>query len=293
MSLPNLSAEKESPVAELKGLLHRYGLRARKGLAQHFLVDRGVLGKIVAAAELSPADTVIEVGPGLGVLTKELAKRAKQIIAIEIDEKLVSVLSETLRPFSNVAIVNANVLEVDPARLLSQYAGSTTTCTTDYKMIANLPYYIAMPTLRHFLEASLKPTRMVVMVQEEVGRNIVARPGEMSILSVSVQLYGSPSIVHRVPAGSFYPRPKVDSVVVAIDVFDKPQADVADVERFFRVVKAGFSAPRKQLHNALAKGLSIKPLEAHDLLTSVEIDPKRRAETLSIEEWARLSKSVR
>jgi 16S rRNA (adenine1518-N6/adenine1519-N6)-dimethyltransferase len=171
-------------------------------------------------------------------------------------------------------------LQLDPRELLEG--------RRNYKVVANLPYYIAAPILRHFLEASLKPSLMVVMVQKEVGQSIAAAPGDMSILGISVQLYGKPTIVDYVPAQSFYPQPKVDSAIVRIDVYPKPAVEVADIAGFFEIVKAGFSAPRKQIRNSLTLGLQVTSAEVVELLEQADIAPKRRPETLSLEEWAKL-----
>lgn len=285
---PDLARD-SSLFSKTMGLMRRHGLRAKKGLAQHFLIDDGVLQKIIEAAEIQPSDVVIEVGSGLGVLTEQLARRAGWVIAIELDERLATILKERLASSGNVTVVNEDVLKIDPAALLSNYGAEFPpgVGSIGYKVVANLPYYIASPTLRHFLEAPVKPEMMVVMVQKEVAGEIAARPGRMSILSVGVQLYGAPEIVTIVPATAFYPVPNVDSAVLKIRLFDKPAVDV-DTEAFFRVVRAGFSAARKQLGNSLAQGLGIDKAEAMAVLEKAGIDSQRRAETLTIEEWARL-----
>jgi 16S rRNA (adenine1518-N6/adenine1519-N6)-dimethyltransferase len=272
------------PATKAKTLLGQFGLRAKKGLGQHFLVDGRVLQRIVAAADLNPEDTVIEVGPGLGILTRELARQAGRVMAIEADSEMVSALSEVVARYPNLTVIHGDILHVDPASLLQSSGG----VPTSYKVVANIPYYITSAVLRHFLEASRQPTLMVVMVQKEVGKTIVAQPGDMSLLAVSIQFYGKPSIAARVPARSFYPPPKVDSVILRVDVHDKPPVDVPSARAFFETVRAGFSAPRKQLRNSLAQGLAVGTQKAADLLQRAEIDPKRRAETLSIEEWGRL-----
>jgi 16S rRNA (adenine1518-N6/adenine1519-N6)-dimethyltransferase len=274
----------ELPATKAKALLGQYGLRAKKGLGQHFLVDGRVLQRIVAAADLTPEDTVIEVGPGLGILTRELAQQAGIVIAIEADSEMVSALSKLVARYPNLAVTQGDIMHIDPVPLLPSPDG----VSTSYKVVANIPYYITSAVLRHFLEASRQPTLMVVMVQKEVGKAIVARPGDMSLLAVSIQFYGKPSIVARVPARSFYPPPKVDSVILRIDVYDKPPVDVPSARAFFDTVRAGFSAPRKQLRNSLAQGLAVGTQEAADLLERAVVDPRRRAETLSIEEWGRL-----
>ena len=274
-----------SYLSETRKQLRRLGRGAVKGLGQHFLIDGRVLERILSAAEITPGDTVVEVGAGLGILTRELARRAGWVIAIEVDARLASALEETLAPLANITIVNADVLETAPETLIEV---AEVGAKAQYKVVANLPYYIAVAVLRHFLEASLKPALMVITVQKEVAQAMVAQPGEMSILSISVQLYGKPSIVDYVPARSFYPAPKVDSAIVRIETYDHPAAEVNDVARFFEVVRGGFAAPRKQLHNSLAQGLGVLPREAATLLARVGIDQKRRAQTLSLEEWARV-----
>ncbi len=272
----------------VKALLHQLDFRAKKSLGQHFLTDKSVLNRILSSAELTPDDFVVEVGPGLGVLTKELAKRAGRVVAVEADAKLASALLQMI-PLHNVRIINADILQTAPAELLKTTQGIS---ASRYKVVANLPYYIASPVLRYFLESPVKPCWMVVMLQKEVGEAIVAQPGEMSLLAISVQFYGKPVIVDYVSARSFYPPPKVDSVILRIDVYEQPAVEVADTGDFFEVVRAGFCAPRKQLRNALAQGMSLLPLEAAALLEKAEINPQRRAETLSLQEWAKLCKVV-
>jgi 16S rRNA (adenine1518-N6/adenine1519-N6)-dimethyltransferase len=262
--------------------LRHLNAKAIKGLGQHFLVDRGVLDKIVSAAGLASSDTVIEVGSGLGILTEELVKKVGKVIAIEVDSKLAASLKKRVSNFPNLTVLNANILELKPIELASKHS---------YKVVANLPYYIAAPILRHFLEASFKPSLMIVMVQKEVGRSIVAAPGGMSILGISVQLYGKPAIVDYVPPQSFYPQPKVDSAIVRIEVYPKPSVEVEDIAGFFNVVKAGFNAPRKQIRNSLAQGLQLVPEEVAQLLKQANISPQRRPETLSLEEWAKLQRT--
>jgi 16S rRNA (adenine1518-N6/adenine1519-N6)-dimethyltransferase len=266
--------------AHVKNLLRQSGLKARKSLGQHFLIDEAVLSVIVEAAELCPTDTVIEVGPGLGILTGELTRHAGNVIAVELDTGLASILQRRLASYSNLRVINADILKVKLSQLLPG-KGS-------YKVVANLPYYITSPVLRYFVEASSKPSLMVVMVQKEVGEAIVAAPGNMSLLAVSLQVYAKPRIISYVPAQSFYPRPKVDSVILRFDMLLEPSVKVADIDGFFEVVKSGFSSPRKQLHNSLAHGLGMKPAEVYPLLAQARIDPKRRAETLSLDEWSKL-----
>jgi len=272
-----------SLLAETRRLLHRYGLHARKGLGQHFLIDREVLGLVVEAAALTASDIVIEVGPGLGVLTRGLAGQAGRVITVELDDRLAAALQEELVSLHNVTVINGDILNFDPAVLIKESGGQGR-----YKVVANLPYYITSPVLRHFLEATVRPQTMVIMMQKEVAETITARPGRMSLLSVSVQFYGEATIVGYVPAESFYPEPEVDSAVLKIDVSPEPRVVVSDINSFFGLVRAGFSAARKQLVNSLAQGLGISRIEVLPFLEKAGIEPTRRAETLSLDEWARL-----
>ncbi len=276
-------------------LLRRYDLRARKGLGQHFLVDGAVLERIINAAELTPSDVVMEIGPGLGVLTEQLARGAGWVIAIELDNTLAAILKQRLASSRNVTVINEDVLKVNPTALLEEQKIKfpPEADSTGYKVVANLPYYITSPTLRHFLEASAKPKMIVVMVQKEVAEEITAKPGRMSLLSISVQLYGEPTIIAHVPAESFYPAPAVASAILKIVVYPRPAVDIADTESFFRLVRAGFSAARKQIGNSLAQGLELPKSEALALLEKAGIDSQRRAETLTLEEWAQLWRVLR
>ena len=269
-------------------MLRRFDLKARKRLGQHFLIDGEVLKLITSAAELTPTDIILEIGPGLGILTKELAKQTGWVIAIELDNKLANILKQTLASFDNVTIVNKDILRIDPATLLREPKTKFAPATSPYKVVANLPYYITSPVLRHFLEASVKPEMMIVMVQKEVAEAIVAEPGQRSVLSISVQLYGKPRIVSYVPAQSFYPAPEVDSAILRIDLYSQPAVAVADEKGFFELVRAGFTASRKQIVNSLVQGLGLSKTEVLALLGRADIVPQRRAETLTLEEWAQL-----
>ncbi len=259
--------------------------RAKKALAQHFLVDRRVLARILEAAEVSPGDTVVEVGPGRGALTTELAERAGRLVAVEVDEALAASLAERYRGNPRVEVVTADARNVALASLVAP--------GTPYKVVANLPYYAASPIIRRFLDAEHKPRLMVVMVQREVARRMTAEPGDMSILAVAVQVYGRPRTVCTVPPRAFRPAPKVSSSVVRIDVHDRPAVAFDSEHRFFHLVRAGFSAPRKQLRNSLSAGLAIPPRAAEELLSRAQIDATRRAETLSLGDWDRLYQAHR
>ncbi len=252
-------------------------------------MDETHLARIAAAADLMPADTVLEVGPGLGVLTRHLAQQAGRVVAVELDDRLIPILRERFVDQPNVHFVHADILTVDVATLLREDDGRP---TTGYKVVANLPYYITSAVLRHLLEAPQPPVLAVVMVQREVAQRIVAAPGDMSLLAVGIQFYAVPKIVNKVPAGAFHPRPKVDSAVLRLDV--RPQPAVADVDpmRFFDVARAGFGQKRKQLLNSLSSGLAQPKEHTRAALEAAGIDPQRRAETLSLDEWGTLTKAL-
>jgi 16S rRNA (adenine1518-N6/adenine1519-N6)-dimethyltransferase len=261
-------------------LLRQFGLRPKKSLGQNFLCDTHALAKIVQAAEVNADDVVLEIGPGLGGLTQHLASNAKRVIAVEIDQTLIPALQFELADRSNVEIVHGDILKLDPADLLR---GVST-----YKVVANIPYYITSAIIRHLLEASIQPSLIVLTIQQEVAERIIAQPDDMNLLAVSVQFYGTPRIVAHIEAEAFYPAPNVDSAVVRIDLDASPRFAVNSVDTFFSVVKAGFSQKRKQIHNSLVSGVGKSREEIDQLLKDAGIDPKRRAETLTLEEWVKL-----
>lgn len=265
-------------------LLRRFDLKPRKSLGQNFLLDEGALAKVAAAAELTPNDTVLEIGPGLGSLTRHLAQAAARVVAVELDQNLLAPLEYVLAGYPNVEIVHGDILDLQP---------STLNLPTGYKVVANIPYYLTSAVLRHLLEAQARPDRLVLTVQKEVAQRLCATPGAMSLLAVSVQFYSEPRIVARLSAGAFYPQPEVDSAVVRLDVRARPAVDVPETDAFFRVVKAGFSQKRKQLRNALGAGLGLSSEAIEALLAQAGIDPKRRAETLTLDEWGKLAHAWR
>ena len=274
-------------------LIRRHKLDLKKSLGQNLLIDATHLARIADAADLTPADTVLEIGPGLGALTRQLAAQAGRVVAVELDQRLIPILREQFAAQPHVSFVHADILELDPAHILvgappvAEQARSSPPAA-QYKVVANLPYYITSAVLRHILEAPTPPSLAVLLVQREVAQRMVAQPDEMSLLSVSVQFYARARIVGKVPAGAFLPAPKVDSCVVRLDL--RPRPEVADVApaRFFRIVRAGFGQRRKQLRNSLSAGLACSKEQADLWLDAAGIDPRRRAETLSLPEWGRL-----
>ncbi len=278
--LPDLTSPKA-----LAALLRKHGVYTRKGLGQHLLVDRDALDAIGAATGLGESgapENALEVGAGPGALTVELARRARRVVAVEIDHAMVGVLRETTARFPNVEIIESDLLKVEPEAIFG---------AEPYVLAANLPYYITAAALRHFLEATQRPQRMVVMTQREVAERMVARPGDMSLLSVSVQFYGTPTLVRVVLASAFFPPPQVDSAVVRIEIAPTPPLEGAERERMFALAHAGFAEKRKQLHNSLARNLRYPPEAISRWLAAAQIDPMRRAQTVSIDDWIRLTRA--
>ena len=274
----------EIPPLNAANLLRRHGLRADKSLGQNFLQDPLALEKIASAAEIESTDSVLEIGPGLGSLTRYLAVSAKEVVAVELDEKLIPPLKVVIAPYPNIRLIHGDILEFSPSELVNQ---------PGYLVVANIPYYITSAIIRHLLENEPKPRRIVLTIQKEVADRICANPGDMSLLALSVQVYGKPRIAARIPAGAFFPAPKVDSAVLCLDVYPEPQIKNELLETFFKLIKAGFSQKRKTLRNSLSSGLHISPTNAADLLTKANIDPQRRAETLSIPEWQSLCEMIK
>ena len=276
---PPLTGQPQTPSA-IRALMQSLGLSPQKGFGQNFLMSESVVRRIVTAGEVQASDLVIEVGPGLGHLTAQLTGLAGHVIAIEIDRGLVQRLRRIFQGTPNLEIVERDVLEIEPGELSGGQP---------YKVIANLPYYISSAALRHFLErAALRPTLLVIMVQREVGDRMLARAGDLNLLAISVQVFGRPRLVTRVPPNAFYPQPKVDSAVLRVDVYPEPRI-ASPVEKFFKVVSAGFAMSRKQLHNSLAQRLWMPAGSAPVLLREIGIDPTRRPQTLTIEEWDKLT----
>ena len=264
----------------VQSLLRDYGLRPKKGLGQNFLVDDSYLQRIVAAARVAREDEVLEIGAGLGSLTRHLAAAAGQVCAVEVDSRFTPVLKKVLKGFPNVILVNEDIMRMNPAEWLGK---------SGYLVVANIPYYITSALIRHLLEARIKPGRLVLTIQREVAQRICAQPGDLSLLALSVQVYGAASVALRIPAGAFYPAPKVDSAVLLVELYDEPRIASENLDTFFALAKQAFSHKRKMLHNALAGYPRLGSEGSRQLLEQAGISPDRRAQTLSLEEWGDLA----
>ena len=264
---------------ETHALLKKYNIRPKKSLGQNFLGEPAGLRKVLTAAELQGNEQVLEIGAGLGSLTVLLAQNAKEVLAIEIDQNLFPALQEALAPYANVKTIHGDILKLDLDGLLEDQ---------DFVVVANIPYYITSAIIRKLLEANKRPSRMILTIQKEVAERIIARDGKMSLLALSVQVYGKPELVATIPAGAFYPAPDVDSAVLRLTLFKKPIIQEQNLDLFFKLAQAGFSQKRKTLRNSLASGLSITSQQAEKILADAQLESNRRAETLSLEEWNRL-----
>jgi 16S rRNA (adenine1518-N6/adenine1519-N6)-dimethyltransferase len=262
--------------------------RRRRALGQHWLVDRRILSRIARAAAFTADDTVVEVGPGTGLLTDLLARRAARLIAVEVDADLAAALRERFRGRDNVSVLEADVLSLSPEEILSRGGGRP-----PYVVVGNLPYSIGSAIVRHFLAGRARPHWLVVTLQSEVARGMAAEPGRMSYLSVETQYYARTRLLFDIPPAAFRPSPKVTSTVLRLDVLDGATVAVDDREAFLRLVQAGFAAPRKQLRNGLAVGLGCSAAHAEAMLAEAGLDPVRRAQTLTLNEWADLYRAHR
>ena len=277
--------------ALIKTLFRRYKIRPLKKFGQNFLIDKDILKQIVEAADISPEEVILEIGPGIGNLTQELAKKAKKVVTIEKDQKMVEILKEVTKNFQNIKIIERDILKIDPKSYLLN--------TKSYKIVANLPYYIVSPVIRKFLESKFPPKEMILMAQKEVAQRICAKPPDMNLLAISVQFYARPEIVSYVSKKSFWPQPKVDGAILKISKI-KNQKSKINKNLFFKIVRAGFSHPRKQILNNLSKGLALSlpnglKLEKEQVrfwLLKNGVQPNQRAETLKIEDWIKLAKSM-
>lgn len=270
----------------IRYIMDKYGFRFSKSLGQNFLIDEGTVNRIVANAEVGPEDVVLEIGPGIGVMTQVLAAHAEKVVAVEIDSSLLPVLNETLEGLENVEVVHGDILEVDVKALLKEHFGDRKP-----KVVANLPYYVTTPILMRFLEERLPVSEIVVMIQKEVAERMTASPSTKAYgsLSIAVQYYCEAAVVQKVPPTVFMPQPSVESLVIRLKLREKPCVELINPDFFFKVVKAAFGQRRKTLLNALSAGLSMPKDKILEALEAVELAPNLRGEALTIESFARLA----
>jgi 16S rRNA (adenine1518-N6/adenine1519-N6)-dimethyltransferase len=266
-----------------KLLLEQHDLQPKKSLGQNFLHDPHALEKIVSVAEVGPDDRVLEIGPGTGLLTAHLADIASEVVAVELDTRLKPILDAQFAGRPNVRVIWDDILNVDVDSLFEG---------RDYIVVANVPYYITSAILKHLLEREHKPRRIILTVQLEVAERAAAKPNDMSLLAVSVQFFGKPHMAGKLNPAVFWPRPDVESALLRIDVYPEPPVDVPDVKTFFRVVRAGFGQKRKQLKNSLGSGLQLNAEQLATVSAASGVDLTRRAETLTLAEWAALTRAV-
>lgn len=271
----------------IKEIMQDYEFSFSKSLGQNFLIDGNVINKILEKSDINKKDYILEIGPGIGTLTRELSKKADKVVAVEIDKNLIPILNKTLSECENIEIVHGDILKVDLNKIFNEKLRNG-----NVKVIGNLPYYITTPIIMKLLEAKLPIDKIIVMVQKEVAVRMQSSPGnkDYGALSVAVQYYSKPQIIVNVPRHVFMPKPNVDSAVVVLDVYKSPVVDVIDEKKFFQVVKAAFGQRRKTLLNALAGGnLGLSKKEIKDILLKCDIDFRRRGETLELEEFAKIS----
>ncbi|NOR89705.1 MAG: ribosomal RNA small subunit methyltransferase A [Anaerolineales bacterium] len=271
----------EPSLLDAPEVLKKYGILPKKSLGQNFIINQRALDDVISAADLTGHEEIIEIGAGFGTLTIELAQRADQVFAVEIDKRLIPVLRDNLQDFENVTLLHADFLQLDPVELVSR---------SGYYVVANIPYYITSSLLRHLMESSMPPARVVLTMQREVAQRIISLPGDMSLLALSVQIYGRAEITARFPAECFYPIPEVDSAVLRIDIYDEPVVPREVIPAIFSLARAGFGQKRKKLRNSLARELGSSPEEVEKLLAKAGIQPKSRAQELSIQDWQKIAR---
>ena len=283
------SSRRASERAALPPYLAKLGLRPHKALGQNFLIDEVALDAVARATRLDGVPTVLEIGAGPGGLTEELARHFETVVAIEIDEELCELTRRRLAGYGGLSVIAADILQFHARELLAE-AGAA----PPYVVAGNLPYYITQPIVRMLLESDPPPERVVVMVQREVARRMVGGARRESLLSMSIKFSASPRLLFDVPATSFWPQPKVDSAVVVIDRLSEPALSVMGVERerFFELMRAGFSAPRKQLHNVLPGALGLSAAAVSEALEASALDPRLRAQHLGLADWERLFETI-
>ena len=277
----------------MKKLLKSNNLKPNFTYGQNFLIDDIVLQDIVDAAEITSNDCVLEIGPGIGNLTRLLCERAGFVLSIEKDPKFFPILKSVKKDYpKNFRFEIADALEFDFQGFFTNHCPLTTNHSS-YKVVANIPYYITGKILQMLMTAKFKPSSVVVLTQKEVARNLSAKAGDLGILAISVQLYGEPKLIQGVPAKSFYPAPKVDSAIIKIDLFPEPKYKIAGEQKFFKTLKACFAGKRKQIHNTLVNNLHLDKVLVSGILSELKINPAARPQELSIEQWVELSDKIK
>ncbi len=294
--------------AELKTLLNQYHFGANKTYGQNFLLNDSVLKKMVETAKLTKNDAVLEIGPGIGNLTKELLENAKFVLSVEKDPKFLLILKSLKKQYKNFRYEIADVLKFDFQKELSNLSSrpkwrdpstssrqvdTTLGMTLSYKVVANIPYFITGKIIKVLLAAKFKPKSITMLVQKEVAQNIVAAPGKLNLLAISVQLYGKPVLAEIVRAADFYPAPKVDSAILHIELYQKQKYDIADEKKFFGILHACFAGKRKQLHNTLVNNLKLDKNEVSRILQQLNINPAARPQELKIQQWIDLANEIK
>ncbi len=265
--------------SEILSLLNKYNMRPKKSLGQNFLMDANVVQKIVQAANVSKRDCIVEIGPGLGILTKELAKTGASITSVEIDSWAIPLLEDELKNYSNVKIINEDALKFFPP-------------SGKYKMVANIPYYITSPLISHFLKNKNRPEKMVILIQKEVAEKIIAKEGRLNVPAINVQIFGKPKIVAKVSRRCFHPMPKVDSAVLEIEMFKKPLVEEKNLKKFFKIVHAGFAHKRKTILNSFIRSMDIDIKTAREVIEKCGITVTARAQHLTVDDWKCLSNAI-
>jgi 16S rRNA (adenine1518-N6/adenine1519-N6)-dimethyltransferase len=267
----------------VRNLLKRFDIRPDKRLGQNFLIDQRSLEKVIRAAELSPDERVLEIGAGVGSLTRLLSQYSRDVYAIEIDQRLLPPLRLVLRDVSNVHIIQKDILKLDLTELMGD---------SGYSVVANIPYYISTAVIRKVLDGPTPPRRIVLTIQREVAERILAPVGKYGLLTLSVHIFGTPRIAGYIPAQAFFPSPKVESAILAIEVHSTPLVPPELIQPIFKLAKAGFGQKRKQLRNSLSAGLGVEPVKVEELLQKAGIDPKQRPQALTLDEWVSMARTL-
>jgi len=268
---------------EIQKILKKEDLKILKSLGQNFLIDEKVLQRIVEVSDLKEEDVVFEIGPGFGTLTEELLEKCGKVIAIEKDKKLAELLKSKIS-CKNVEVINDDILKIELKEFIKKYFSNE-----KYKLVSNIPYYITSPIIKMFLESDIQPESIVLLMQKEVAERICAKPGKLSVLALSVQIYGEPEIVDCVDRSSFYPEPKVDSAILKIKNIHRDAINCDLTKDLFKIIKIGFSSKRKKLANNLSAGLHIEKTQSEKIFLKAEISLNARAQELSLEEWRKLA----